>query len=669
MKKGGMAIAFLLVATGALRWALPGNSPGPSAPTGAESKQTLIAGSDDQSTKRGPIEPYPLELADTIQKFYGVPHEAFIKIQQAEKKPLQDAELQDLIEHWSIPKPERENVHFLIALLFDPAHTQLNLTFDRGIETIQQAAQTQGYDFDRAIMPWNIDVHRESSDFAKRQQEADDKARREAFPGLMIFRSQAGPESDTAKDTRAQGPLFVFVVGETPTGGIRKDEFANALEIIRQIQTPHDKLRGFIHGPLVILGPSASGSLYSLNQALRLNEAALGTEKVFVFSGTTRGTGPRCWFQASAPDQVRFLAFQEGENYVIRTFIGYARDRGYDPAEIAILSEDETAYGNSTSDLGPVKTASRQDPGCGSEFKIDPQVFESQFPRGISQFRSAYERQVNSESSSQQGAQIGRAVLPLDLQATGSDDDSVAPYAKIQSPLSQEAVMLGILMRLHQHHPKLIVLRASDPVDQLFLSRYLRQNYPQGRVVVTAPDLLFSREDDGLMNGVLGISAYPLTPDVSPYHCHPKSPPYAASTRTFASTSEVGTYNATLALLAIEKMPRNGDLVFKDGLALPRVDLPLAPYVSYGNFIDWTSSQPPACALAPGLWMYILGRGGYWTVDAFPRIAPKERETSLHRIATEPVTEHRSEERRTPSAWTFAYAIVLLALLMHAYLV
>src|SRR4029077_21181373 len=142
--------------------------------------------------------------------------------------------------------------------------------------------------------------------------------------------------------------------------------------------------------------------------------------------------------------------------------------------------------------------------GCGVKKWGTEDLLNISFPRGISQFRSAYARQTGLSNPDHAAGQ-GHAVLPLDLEATGSGDDTIPPYAHVQFPLSQEAVMLGIISRLHQHHPRLIIIRSSDPVDQLFLARYLRQNFPQGRIVVSSPDLLFSREDDGLLHGVLGL--------------------------------------------------------------------------------------------------------------------------------------------------------------------
>jgi hypothetical protein len=668
-KGGGLAIAVLLVLTGALRWLSPGGSPGAQTPQETSKSDSGKHAKSESQHPHASLGPFADELGDTIEQFFGLGHEQFLAAQSQNPSPDQKADLHDLRWHWNVPTPDRPRVRFLIVLTPDPLHTQLNLFFDRGIETIQQAAQEQGYDFDRATMPWDAAEHPESTDFEKREQETAASAAREALPGLMIFR----PQVETRQESE-RGPLFVFVIGETPTAGIHKDQFANALEIICEIQdcrrAPKDstaltKSRNAPDpAPLLILGPSSSGSLYSLQRSLDLNRSLIGDQRIFVFSGTLRGTAQRCWFdRQTSQSNVRFVSFQEGEDRVIRKFLDFAKSRGYLPKDTAILSEDETSYGDVSAN------SVKLDPSCDLGYG-PPDQLRLQFPRGISHFRSAYQKHVPTAAPSQDAE---RAVLPLDLQATGSEDDSVPSYAKTQFPLSQEAVMLGIVARLHRSHPKFIVLRASDPVDQLFLTRYLRQNYPQGRVVVTAPDLLYAREDDGLLHGVLGISAYSLVPEANAYLFHPLDP-FAnrpRSQRAFPGSSNQGLYNAMVSLLAIGENPSLGSALFDPSGRPDLTDLPHAPYSSYGGFRNWRAdnsnspNEPCEGCLAPGLWISILARDGYWMAATIPW----DSTSSLHQI-NEPVdSTPRVHGPRTPKSWIFAYSFVLFLLFVHSYLV
>src|SRR5207253_10599585 len=84
--------------------------------------------------------------------------------------------------------------------------------------------------------------------------------------------------------------------------------------------------------------------------------------------------------------------------------------------------------------------------------------------------------------------------LRLNLEDTSKEEDTVAPYSRQQTPLSQESIVLGITTALRAHHINFIIIRATDPLDMVFLTRYLRQTYPQGRLVTLGADLLFRRE-------------------------------------------------------------------------------------------------------------------------------------------------------------------------------
>jgi hypothetical protein len=711
-KKGGILLALVLLVTGTLRVIAPAGALPPIASqdtskTTAE-KQEKGKGERSHANINPSLGPFAVTLSDTIEAFFGVDRDTPLSADQA-TSPDATRVQKELIDHWNVPVCQRSAARFLIALAPDPVHTELNLAFDRGVETIQQAAQEQGYDFDRATMPWDSATHPENSDFQKREAEEAEKTARESLPGLMLFRPalEIGPQS-------AKGPLFVFVVGETPTAGIHKSQFANALQIVCEIRgdcpvrsAPGEKSRTTLgvdlakaataahasvascsqpvptpaETPLLILGPASSGSLYSLARALELNQKIIGDRRTFVFSGTARGTSQGCWFQSrqqAALKNVRYVPFQEGEDRVIRKFLDFTVSLGYEPQDTAILSEDETSYGYTdppdppeTPDTPPPK----KDPRCElgySSYDQDPRtLLKLQFPRGISHFRAAYQKFVGVTVPLQDNAG-GRAVLPLDLQATGSEDDTVAAYAKVQFPLSQEAVMLGLVARLHDKHPKFILLRASDAVDQLFLTRYLRQNYPEARVVVTAPDLLYAREDDGLLHGVLGISAYSLVPQANRYLCHPEGNDHRRprSQRAFPGSSDQGAYNAMVSLLSIGQKPHGGDALFANPPDPKLKDLPPARYSGYGSFQDWGSAgsdeaSSTECLLAPDLWISVLARDGYWMAASIVR----DESSSLHAVREKGHAPHTGSGPQTPKAWIFAFSSVAFLLFLHWYLI
>src|SRR4029077_20000327 len=108
--------------------------------------------------------------------------------------------------HWNVPSGAQQHIKFVIASLPDPVHTHMALLFDRGIESIEGAAQASGYLFSRSWMPWDISTHNESTDFTVRMAQAHLQEQVETLPGLMIF--QGSGSSGTAGTV-----LFVFVVG------------------------------------------------------------------------------------------------------------------------------------------------------------------------------------------------------------------------------------------------------------------------------------------------------------------------------------------------------------------------------------------------------------------------------------------------------------------------
>lgn len=711
MKRGGLAIALVVVLTGALRWFSPSTS---SPPDSGNTSQTAGKKKDEDKSKAVQAAksyfthgPYAEAIDSALHDYFGLEFDQAQLLQDSvlgkertakqltPREQQAEKNLREIAEHWFVPKEERPRTRFVIAFLPDPAHTQLNLYFDRGIESIERAAQERGYNFDRATLPWDIEEHPESTKFEEREAEAAAKARREMFPGLLIFRRAANPRTAINDDKFAPRTLLAFIVGEAPTGGIRKDQFARALEIINAIQEPGDSPQ---NANLLLLGPTFSGSLASLSRALDLNQSAIAHREVFIYSGIVRGTKPRCAFEAALyqlPFAAHFIPFQDNESHLIQQFVRYAAEKEYDIDDIAILSEDETAYGATPpgksfgkSEIGgkPGKKAKQNDENPNLESACTVQdwgtsdMLNISFPRGISQFRSAYARQVGAPSS-QKIVGEGHAVLPLDLEATGSGDDSIPPYAKVQFPLSQEAVMLGIITRLHQRHPRLIVLRSSDPVDQLFLARYLRQNFPQGRIVVSSPDLLFAREDDGLLHGVIGLSSYPLVPDVEPFLSLPCTKSRPSTLRAFASTNDLGTYNALIALLGRVQEP-DAQPACPEMAENPasREDLSVGPYTGYGNFIDWKFDPKQTARnrkLIPDDWITILGRDGYWTLDRLDN----DSNAGFHQIKAAPdyppeAPDLRASEaedavfsRHTAKPWGFAYALIMLALFVHTALV
>jgi hypothetical protein len=577
------------------------------------------------------------DVLNAIQAFFGREEKATAS---TARQPHLDAkqEVSDLRRHWGVPPAFRKQTEFVIATVPDPIHTHLSLFFDRQIDAIAEAAQEYDYLFARASMPWVLKPPPESSDFKNRRLQEDYTASKEQIPGLMIFH-KTEPDSDQEPEEF----LFVFVVGESPTGGIQKQQFRTALRAIRDIRegtTPPQTLR--------ILGPTFSGSLYSLMDELKANTAT-SYSKVLLRSGTTSSWQTIQWFQnyCCRPDNVEFMTFMESDCYMFARLAKFADLRHVQTAQIAVLSEDETAYGNQDPKKPPSSPAPVQCSGAIGPRTVDRKATAKSpcdysaafvhlyFPRDISQLRSAYQRDVqNDESSDSSGVPAPRNTLRLNFEDSGSNDDTVRSYSQVQTPLSQEGVLSAIVASLLKHHVEFVVVRATNPLDTLFLCRYLRSAYPEGRLVTVGADLLFQREVyDPRLQGILAITSYSLLPNIGDeIAVSSQLPAQFHSDRVFPASTSVGTYNAMLSLLSAtdtssatpapkQPSPTCTSASPRDASGKYPSDLPDSPYAEYGwpsKAGNWPSD---ANGLAPPLWLTVVGRNGYWpfaVLDAKP---------------------------------------------------
>ncbi len=94
--------------------------------------------------------------------------------------------------------------------------------------------------------------------------------------------------------------------------------------------------------PLLILGPSTSGSLRSLKRELSL----VGNTPTFVYSGDITDATSISDFTKLIGPSIHFASFQENDDYIRDRFIQFACRDGYRTDEIATLSEGDTAYGS-----------------------------------------------------------------------------------------------------------------------------------------------------------------------------------------------------------------------------------------------------------------------------------------------------------------------------------
>lgn len=512
---------------------------------------------------------------------------------------------------WGVPPSQSSNIDFVIAVLPDPVHTHLNLLFDRNIEAIQKGAQASGqrYLFSRAWMPWREEASPEQDDFRLRAQEKTLQDRKEDLPGIMVFRRERCSKEER-RDTAASGDceqiekeasmLFVLVVGETPTGGVHSQQFKNAMSILRGVRNlPDDKHQTGQSYLLKILGTSFSGSLNSLAELLASSELR-GFARIEVESGTTTDTRSITRFeddlkalgkkQGLDENHVRFVPMQENDDYGYEHLVTYLGTLGYKPKDIALVSEDETAYG---------RIEAKQNPGQDDRGRAEdtPKFY---FPRDIAQLRASYQKDMDPKAGGMDTKQAPRSSLPLNLDVTGSDDDSVHSYADLQTPLSQEAILKGIVSNLQKHHSKFVIVRATNVLDSLFLCQYLRSAYPSGGLMIFGSDLLFQQDpDDAKLRGVLSVTTYPLLPGID----DETSSTQEHADQVFADGYSAGVFNATISLLSTQK---------DSAAALLEWPREAGSYASYGWPRLYRGSERRELPCRPALWLAEMGKGGYW---------------------------------------------------------
>jgi hypothetical protein len=632
MRRGSLALVAILVLGSLTKLLIPAGS---SAPSGVENRTSGIlskAAPQPQETDldkaRKSAEWYPAQLREKIRDYFGVEHGPELDLFEGNVKRTLDPKAKgigdvehvcDSVENWCVPPGRAPEVRFVIATAPDPVHTHLGLFFDRNIDAIQQGATSQNYLFDRAIMPWQYFVE-------PVKQETDEekllRAVRESYPGLMIFRGAA------AKTT-----LFIFVVGETPTAGINKEQFHRAVEIIHEIREGRDHVGPGEALDFGVLGPIFSGSLFSLREILdqyiqHFPADPTSRSRVIPVFSTVMGTDAIKSFDQGKPPQVRMTDFMEDGQTALYALLDHVCSLGYSSRDVAVLNEDDTQYGTSVSALassGPC----RQD------------VYAITFPRGISQFRSAYSKDLQIQSQPTDANQTQRRNLRLDLEVTGNDDDNVAPYAPTQTALSQEAIMLAIVSELRRREAKFIMVRATDALDELFLSRYLSSAYPDARLVVPTPDLLFAREEGGVVDGALGLSVYPVSPANLNQLC-----PSATGSKmfpAFPAASSVALYNATAALLG--GFPGTGAATSRES----------------NQTVESASAVQQSCVLSPHLWLTIVSRNSVNPIQVL------RTKASLYFPASgsDAPEEHDRRSGRAQTPWAILCVLCLALAINH----
>jgi hypothetical protein len=503
----------------------------------------------------------------------------------------------------ALAAPSEQPVSFAVAIVPNPVQTHLPLMFDRQINAIQTAAQDTGFSYDGSWFPW---YHSDKGYNTLADQEAavQQESQLQSQPGIMVFRRNISA-SDSG-DPFENG-LVVFVVAEQPTGGISDAQFEHAIQWITA-------LRGKIPpDPLRVIGPTFSGSLASVYRELTsLKAFELFPGGIRIFSGTTNADANVKWLQQrlaqhdTRPDiqpadkLYQFHTFYESDSLMVDRFLCYMQHEGYDLNHFAILSEDQTAFGNAAAEqqLEQTSKAKKALGRCQNyDGKVEGTPLYLYYPRDIAALRSAYEEQSIFSAGKAQSNGPSTSLKSDISEPASSEHDTVRSYAGQLTPQAQEAELFGIANILDTKNIEFIIVRSSNTLDQLFLSEFLRRSYPSGRVVIDGSDLMFRRGMQGAsLRGVILLSPYPLlswTHDAVPTIEGGASP----SQRVFVQDSAEGMYIAARMVLKEVKG------------AAPSVSISdyAPPPFGNGSFATDASRRPPT-------WVTVVGHRQFWPV-------------------------------------------------------
>lgn len=582
--------------------------------------------------------------------------ETKIQGKAARKEPSQTIE--DL--YCLPPKNERPAFRAMIATVSDPELTHLSLDFDRDVESIVWAIGDEGYTLENYWFPWQPHTDKEETDPEKRKAAKEDQDDRLRKPGLILFRCGKGLPED-----RNQELLVVFLVGETPTFGPNRLAFNTALAgiqaLTKGIVTDDPRISG--DPRIAIVGPSFSGSLNPLSRLVAESEKRFGTN-FFIVTGraTTKPEIDAFPKLLNKDPQTELQSTIENDSFALERFVRYvgtwgAWPLGWDKQPyIALLSEDETVYG----DLAPEE----EDPADKSSSDgTSAAILRLRFPRGISRLRNSAE-ELPGVNAPQAKPASGYQKLPLILKESGRD--TIRSFSDQLTPVSNESVLMSLAGTIRRKQIRYAGIMATDPLDALFLSRFLRATCQDVQLFALESDQLFVRAaHDYQLEGMLTISNYPLFLQNQEYGKQQRPPRRIP----FASGYGEATYNACRTVLLNWQ---------KDATSCPLCSAPTCkPGQSRDLMLEYSSPFKVGLnrTQRPALWLNVIGHENFWPValldngtglSPFPDSKPKDplvRSSLLDGAELADRTSEFKAERRSLIWYGLVIGVVLFSLL------
>ncbi len=513
----------------------------------------------------------------------------------------------------------------LVAIVPDPYRTDLRLHFDRSLDALLWAVGDSGYSYERRWFPWSASGDNERLPKGAGEQPALHRVKGE--PGLLLFHGERNWDR----------VLALFLVGESITGGLDRPAFDKALSYIGDLAADSSP-------EVFIVGPTFSGTLSSLARAIF---EAGEKYRYRIVSGTVTDYGSQRVFHEQLAGlfqsaRVTFGAMVEDDSFAAHAFLDYLQRQWADRGEIALLAEDQTAYG-AVADKIP-----HENQGLNEKWLV------MRFPYGVSRLRNSYEQETSAATLTNESSTAARQPPPQTLAfdiGTPDERDAVPAFSRVQTPISQEAMLFNIASTLQRERVTYVGIMATDILDAVFLTRFLRKTAPDARIFLLDSDLLFARAELNVaLEGILNVTTYPLF--VRNQHWTETELKGKLPRRTaFPNRYSEGEYNA--ARKQLYEMKAIGDA--------QRTSETLLDYRS-PVFRGGGDNRPP-------LWLTVLGRDGFWPValldDAFIK-GEKAPVSSL--LPGTPMATLNEELHPDPPShiWLFILGFLTIAGLLHA---
>ncbi len=367
---------------------------------------------------------------------------------------------------------EGYDLEFLVALVPDPVDSHLAYRFDEALDGLQRGAAQSGYLFDRVSLPWD--------------GEPAKAAIYRWMPGSMLFR-KAG-ETAGEKGGRAR-LLAVFLVGESPKGGVQKKALYTALNLVTGLRKETPNASSTVR----ILGPTFSGSAESVRIALDTWDRKRNAEplEVEMVSGSATASGLEEAFRGIRPN-VHFSRAVVDDGVLQEKAFDFLEKRlGWERQDIALLTEFDTAYGQSAGrNKGPLVI---------------------KFPSHLAHIRTAREKLgLDSDPKSQQTVAEGRKSLDLNLADLDKPVDLVPQMSDLATP-TNDLALAGMLREISRRGSRYVGILATDIQDRLFLADQIHANCPDAVVFTFDNHLLDTHPKVAQsMNGTLVLTSFPL---------------------------------------------------------------------------------------------------------------------------------------------------------------